>query len=254
LRTVAHRPWPLPARPWLLSMIWEDLLFAHWPVAAGVLRRQVPRALDLDLFDGQAWLGIVPFRMRGVRPRGLPPLPGLSAFPELNVRTYVRGPDGRAGVWFFSLDAGQPLAVAGARLAFGLPYWRARMRCRRAGEWIDYESRRTHRGAAPAVLRGRYRPTGAVLQDPGALAAWLTERYCMFMARPLGGPPPHRLYRGDIQHPPWPLQPAAAEFSELGMAEQLGLRLTGPPLLHFAHRQDVVAWRPQRLGSATAAV
>src|SRR5271154_2737716 len=104
LAQTAHRPWPLPAGPWVMAQSWHDLLFAHWPVEAAVLRPLLPPALQIDTFGQQAWLAVVPFRMTGVRLRGTPALPWLSAFPELNVRTYVTT-DGKPGGWFFSLDA-----------------------------------------------------------------------------------------------------------------------------------------------------
>ncbi|MFN8423535.1 MAG: DUF2071 domain-containing protein [Anaerolineae bacterium] len=121
----AHRPWPLPAAPWAMAMSWLDLLFLHWPLDPDVLAPFIPPPLVLDTFDGRAWLGVVPFRMAGVRLRGLPPIPGTAAFPEINVRTYAVAPDGRRGVWFFSLDATSRLAVRAARAWFGLPYFDA---------------------------------------------------------------------------------------------------------------------------------
>jgi len=120
LTDTAHRPWPLPERPWIMTQTWHDLLFAHWPVDKERLRAKLPPGIALDLFDGQAWLGVVPFRMSNVAPRGLPALPWVSAFPELNVRTYVTR-DGKPGVYFFSLDAANPLAVQTARTLFHLP-------------------------------------------------------------------------------------------------------------------------------------
>src|SRR5215470_11526964 len=156
---IAHRPWPLPTSPWIMAQSWHDLLFAHWPVDPAVLRSRIPAKLTIDTFDGSAWLGIVPFRMSGVRLRATPALPWLSAFPELNVRTYVTA-EGKPGVFFFSLDAANPVAVAAARRFFHLPYFRARMSCRPDGDGIRYASQRTHRGAPSAELRGRYRPLG----------------------------------------------------------------------------------------------
>src|SRR5262245_10075958 len=121
-----HRPWPLPGRPWVMAMRWHDLLFAHWPVDPAVLRPLIPASLQIDTYDGQAWIGVVPFRMTGVRPRFVPPLPGLSAFAEINVRTYVTI-EQKPGVWFFSLDAANRLAVWAARLSYHLPYCFARI-------------------------------------------------------------------------------------------------------------------------------
>jgi len=240
----AHRPWPPPSGPWVMAQSWHDLLFAHWPVDAGALRAQIPPALPLDTFEGQAWLGVVPFRMSGVRLRATPPPPGLSAFPELNVRTYVTI-EGKPGVFFFSLDAANAVAVAVARRWFHLPYVRARMACRAEGDAIRYESRRTHRGAPPAELRGGYRPTGpAAAASRGSLAYWLTERYCLYAADQRGG-----IHRGEILHAPWPLQPAEAALETNTMAAPLGVLLAGQPLLHFARRLDVRVWPLQRVMS-----
>ena len=118
------RPWPVPARPWIMRQKWHDLLFMHWPVASSDLRDKIPAALEIDIHEGSAWVGVVPFRMTGVHPRWMPPVPGTSAFAELNVRTYVTE-NGKPGVWFFSLDAASALAVAAARRWFHLPYFRA---------------------------------------------------------------------------------------------------------------------------------
>src|SRR5580693_1769927 len=161
LQETAHRPWPLPAGLWVMAQSWHDLLFAHWPVDARKLRALVPESLEIDQFEGQAWLAVVPFRMTGVRLRGTPAMPWLSSFPELNVRTYVTL-GGKPGVWFFSLDAGNPLAVAIARSWFHLPYFRAQMFCEERDGWIYYRSERTHRDVPSGLLEARYRPVGEV--------------------------------------------------------------------------------------------
>ncbi len=240
LRAVAHRPWPLPAGPWVMAQTWHDLLFAHRPIPAEELRAHIPESLEVDTFAGSAWLGVVPFRMSGVRLRGLPPFPGTGAFPELNLRTYVRLAD-RPGVWFFSLDAASRIAVAVARAWFRLPYFRARMRCDASGEAIDYASERTHTGAPPASLRASYAPDGAVFHArPGTLEHWLTERYCLYAARGTG-----QVWRGEIHHAPWPLQPARAELAECTLSQAQGIAVPdAPPHLMFARRIDVRVWPP----------
>jgi len=233
VRVRAHRPWPLPSVPWVMGQTWERLLFAHWRVETAALRALVPAQLGLDTFDGDAWLGITPFDLRGLRARLTPPLPRLSRFPELNVRTYATFA-GRPGIWFFSLDAANPLAVAGARAVYSLPYFRASMSIDRDGDWTSYRSERP--GAA---FSGRYRPVGAAEPPrPGTLEHWLTERYCLYAVN--GG----RVLRADIHHPPWPLQGAEAEIERNTMAAPLGIELPGEPLLHYAARQDVVVWPP----------
>lgn len=227
-----------------MRMSWHDLLFAHAPVSSAALRALVPAGLEIDTFDGVAWLGVVPFRMTRVGPRFLPPLPGLSAFAELNVRTYVTR-DGKPGVWFFSLDAANRVAVWTARRFFHLPYFRARMRCEADGDEIVYASERTHSGAPAAAFRARYRPVGDVYATRrGDLDHWLTERYCLYAARPDGA-----LMRVDIEHPPWPLQRAAAGIESNTMADAAGLPFAEPPaLLHFARRLDVVSGMPVAVG------
>lgn len=238
-----HRPYPPPRRPWLLAMSWRDLLFAHWSMSPDALRRSLPAGLPLDTWEGRAFLGVVPFCVRGARPRLLPPLPGLSSFLELNVRTYVTI-DGKPGVYFFSLDASSPIAVRMARHLMHLQYRDARMHARDDGGWIEYQSARTDRKArGDARLQARYRPIGGVQLAPaGSLTAWLTERYCMYMVDK-----EDRVYRGEIHHAPWPLQPAEAAFSVNTMAAPLGHVLCGPPLLHFVRRHDMVGWGPERV-------
>jgi uncharacterized protein len=240
-----HRPWPLPRTPWVMRQRWEDLLFAHWRCSSAALRALVPAALDIDVVDGDAWIGVVPFRMSGVGLRGVPGVPGARAFPELNVRTYVRH-RGTPGVWFFSLDAASPLAVTVARMWFHLPYFRAEMRVSSDADGVRYSSGRRHAGAADAAFDARYGPSGPVTPaEPGSLAHWLTERYCLFAAARDG-----RLWRGDIHHAPWPLQPAWAQISVNTMAHASGVELpAGSPLLHFARRLDVRLWAPSALRS-----
>jgi uncharacterized protein len=139
LEVLDHRPWARSRTPWIMGQTWEHVLFAHWPMRAGSLRRVVPDPLPIDEFDGTAWIGIVAFVVRALRPRGLPPLPAGSCFAELNVRTYVTVA-GRPGVYFLSLDAASRLAVVGARLTYRLPYFHARMRVSRAARRIRYAS------------------------------------------------------------------------------------------------------------------
>jgi len=220
-----------------MTQSWHDLLFAHWPIERGVMRAAVPAVFELDLFDGQAWIGVVPFRMSNVSPRGVPAMPWVSAFPELNVRTYVKAAD-KPGVYFFSLDAGNPVAVSVARRLVHLPYHSAAMRMGTRDGWIWYDSRRMG-PSGPAELVGRYRPTGEPgAPKPGTLEHFLTERYCLYTTDGSGTP-----YRLEIHHGPWLLQPAELEVSVNTMAQAAGFELpVSPPLLHFSRRQDVVTW------------
>lgn len=238
-----HRPWPVPTGPWIIAQTWRDLLFAHWRVDPAQLWPLLPAGLTLDTFDGQAWIGVVPFDLSYLAMRGAPRRTALS-FLELNVRTYVTAA-GIPGVWFFSLDAASPLAVAVARATFHLPYFRARMRLVREGERIAYTCERAHQGAPLASFEGIYEPTGPIYRSqPDTLDSWLTERYCLYSADRAS-----RLYRGEINHAPWPLQKAAARIDVNTMTAPYGIDLAGVPLLHFARQLDVIAWRPVRLAS-----
>lgn len=247
-RDAGHRPWPLPARPWVMTMSWQDLLFAHWPLAPSAIAPRLPAGLVLDTFDGQAWLSVVPFRMADVGARWLPRLPGVSAFPELNIRTYVVA-DGKPGVWFFGLDAASRMAVWGARTFFHMPYFHAAIHCTPGGgDSVAYQSRRTDDRLGPGELVAHYWPTGAVFHSaPGTLDHWLTERYCLYGADRHG-----HLYRGDVHHARWPLQAAGADIAVNTVADAHGLGDLGPPeRLHFARRLDVVAWWQVRVGPAS---
>jgi uncharacterized protein YqjF (DUF2071 family) len=224
-----------------MRMRWVDLLFAHWPVDVGAIRSAVPPALEIDTFDGQAYLGIVPFRMEDVGPRGLPAPPVAGAFLELNVRTYVRH-GGLPGVWFLSLEAGSRIAVEGARAAFHLPYFHAAMSLERRDGVIGFTSERTDRRAPPATFTARYRPTGPVeLAAPGSLEAWLTDRSRLFARSPRGD-----VERTEIRHASWPLQPAEAHLDAHGLAKAHGIVLPdAPPHLRYSGRLDVRAWWPR---------
>ncbi len=238
-----HRPWPVPDRPWVMRMQWHDLLFAHWPVDRDCLRKLIPAGLELDTFEGQAYVGAVPFRMEGVTARAIPSIPGLHAFPELNLRTYVSA-GGKPGVWFFSLDAGQRLAVRTARRFFHLPYFDAKFEIRHAGEAVEYAAIRTHRRAPAAAFAAWYEPHGEVYRSlEGSVDAWLTERYCLYAADRTGS-----LYRGEIDHERWPLQPARAEILVNTLGDWLGIELKGEPTaLHYSKFLDVRAWLVERM-------
>lgn len=244
---VTHRPWPLPRAPWLMAQRWTDLLFAHWPVDSALLQRLVPTSLPLDSFGGETWISIAAFYLSRLRARWLPALPWISEFPELNVRTYVTL-GGKPGVYFFSLDAGSALAVAGARATYHLPYFNARMTTGVASDGtIGYSCHRTDARGRPATFNARYRPIGPiVLSTPRSLDHWLTERYCLYTVDRAG-----RVRRAEIHHHQWPLQPADAQIDTNTMAFAAGINdLAGAPRLSFASSLDVVVWKPTRVGSS----
>jgi len=233
-----HRNAPWPAGPWAMRMAWHGLLFAHWEVPAAAIAERLPAGLELDMFEGRAYVGVVPFEMRSVGPRRLPGLPTTGRFAELNVRTYVVF-RGRPAVWFFSLDAESVLAVWGARALFHLPYFRARMHIEARAGGFRYTSERTHRGAPPAEFAAEYGLVGdCFLAEPGSLEYWLTERYSLVAANRRG-----RLLEGPIHHRPWPLQRAVAtiERNTMGACHGLDLR-AAPDHVLYADHLDVVAW------------
>ena len=226
---VDHRPWPLPAGEWSHAQTWEDLCFVHWPVDPAELSRHLPESVELDVRDGAAWLGIVPFRITHLRVRGLPPLPPLDGFRELNVRTGVTV-DGRPGVWFFSLDASSRLAVETAKRRYRLPYVHAHMELERHDEWLHVESSRPG-----GTFCARYRGVGDLFHsEPGSLEWFLVERYCLYTED--GG----RLYRAEIHHRPWELQRGEVRI-DLNTMAPLALPDVQPHVL-FAPRQDTVIW------------
>jgi hypothetical protein len=221
-----------------MTQTWEKLLFAHWPLPPDIMRKHLPRQLPLDTYDGCAWIGIVPFRMCGIRPRWLPEVPYLSAFPEINVRTYVVR-DGKPGVYFFSLDVTNPLAVQFARRAFHLPYYRARMEIERAETGWRYRSERTGRFAPRAAFSGSYAPVSDVYRaPPGSIDEWLTERYCLYTTHE------DSVYRGEIHHLRWPLQRAEAEFATNDMHADFNRYVADStaPLLHYAESLTTLIW------------
>jgi uncharacterized protein YqjF (DUF2071 family) len=237
-----HRPWPPPMTPWVMTQRWNDLLFLHYDVAPERLRELVPSSLTLDTYQQRAWLSITPFWIDHLRPPGIPSLPWVSQFSELNVRTYVSC-QGKPGVYFFSLDVSHLSAVWGARIFYRLPYWHAAMKVKGRGQAIiRYHSKRSH-GPKPAELKMSYGPEGrGVHASPGSLEHFLCERYCLYAATP------RRLYRAEIHHLPWTLQAATAEMDVNSMTQTLGIELPQKPdLMLFSRSLKVLVWAPERL-------
>lgn len=242
LNTTGHRVVPLPRRPWIMTQRWSKLVFLHWPVRPSLLGHLLPPDWELDTYDGMGWLAITPFVVERLRVRGLPPVPGLSRFPETNVRTYVRV-NGLPGVHFFSLDAASRAAVAAARLMYRLPYLVADMRVRIAGTEATYATRRSDTRAPAAELRATYAPSGPVeLADRGSFAWWATERYYFFVKHAAS------TWRTGVHHQQWPLQPARVDITHNAMFDQLRLGLPPqPPQVHYSDLIDVLVWPPERV-------
>lgn len=237
-----------------MTQRWNDLLFAHWPMRVASIEALLPEGLRADVFQGSAWIGVVPFWMDKIQMRGMPPIPGATKFPELNLRTYVRDSrTGTPGVYFFSLDAGSLIAVIAARSLYHLPYYWAQMSIKPRGDReFSYYSRRLLSGK-PVRFAARYRglgPTHKLAQSrPGTIEHFLTERYCLFSRDGLG-----RLQRADIHHIPWPLEQAEAEISQNDLASHIGLQLPDTePLLHYSRHLAVYVWPAELVQAAVVA-
>jgi uncharacterized protein len=220
--------WPV------MFQAWDRLTFLHWRYPAELIRPLLPRGLALDIFDASAWIGLTPFIVSGLRPPGLPALPWISRFPEMNVRTYVRGPDGERGIWFFSLEADRLTAVAGARLSYGLPYRWADMSIRCDSREIEYKSRR-HFGLGQAHIAIR---RGSPIQT-GEQERFLTARFRLYTT--LAG----RLAFAQVAHPPWPLESAALLKLDQNVIQHSGVPMpNGEPLIYFSPTVSVRIGRP----------
>jgi uncharacterized protein len=236
-------PEPISAEPRIsirrpiMRQSWRDVAFIHWRCDPAIVRRLIPRELELDLFEGECWVGLVPFLITDLTtPKG-PAVPWLSEFPETNVRAYVVDASGRRGVWFFSLDAARWPAVAGARLGFGLPYFWSRMNVD-SREIVSYTSARLWGPAA--MSRIAVRP-GVSVDAPTAIELFLTARFRLYAQRR------GRLVMAEIRHQPWPLESAELVDLEQDLAQAAGLPGPPPesaPLVHFARGVDVIVSPP----------
>ena len=213
-----------------MAQTWEELLFAHWQVPVEALRPHLPPELEVDTYEGAAYLGITPFRVTNLRLRGLLPVPMVSSFSELNCRTYVSHGGERPGIWFFSLDASSRLAVEGARRLYKLPYFQARMTRPPSFASVRLDAEREH------AWESHYTPTGVGIPQQESLERFLAERYCLYTTDEAGA-----LQRAEIHHPPWPLQEASAEI-RVNTIPPDGLEVGGEPHLMYSALQDVLIW------------
>lgn len=233
-----------------MRMTWSELLFAHWPLEPAVVAQHLPAGLELDTRAGQAWVGVVPFLMSDVAPRCCPSVPKLSRFLELNLRTYVRYQD-KPGVWFFSLEAENRLAVRMARAIFHLPYMDAKMSLEIEEVADDsgqvtrhhYRSHRTHRNEPLVDFDASYQAEGEPFKaTPGSLEHWLTARYCLYCADRRGN-----IYRGEIDHAPWTLKRATWNVRANSIGHPWQFQFSGQPHLLYAAPVKVHAWLASRV-------
>jgi uncharacterized protein len=221
---------------------WLHLLFLHWSFSPDIVQKTLPQGLEVDTFQGKAWIGIVPFFMQGVRPARFPAVPGISNFLELNLRTYVRDLTGRPGIWFYSLDASQPLAVCVARATFGLPYKFATMVATLSDRGIDYRSRRFRDNNS---LRYLYRPSKKLGEAGlGSLDFFLVERYRLFAHR--GG----KLFTGRVHHSPYQLRGVTVHDADPALFAMDGFETPTAPFIHalYSERVDVSVYPIELVG------
>jgi uncharacterized protein YqjF (DUF2071 family) len=232
---------PAVLRPIMLHR-WSTMTFVHWPYRPSVVQRLLPGSLEVETVDGQAWIGLLPFRIQNLRIPGSPPAPWISQFPETNVRTYVRGPDGRSAIWFFSLEAARLPAVLAARATYGLRYFWADMSVNQDGRQVRYQSRRRWPGPAGAASRAVVEVGGPLgVDELGELDHFLTARYVLYTF--VAG----RLVYAHAEHPPWPLTRARVVDLEENLVQAAGLPTPqGQPLVHHSPGVPVriSAWKP----------
>lgn len=238
MKMVDHRPFPIPPGRPMMFQGWDALLFAHWRCPAESVRTLVPRQLELDTFYDAAWVGLVPFKMRGVHMLGAPAVGRFSNFPEVNLRTYVSY-KGIPGVYFFSLDTTSLALTLGARTWLELPYFMANMAMRCGQSATRIKSIRSRSRAGRASLIAEYRPTASAEQQAaGTLEHFLIERYRVYSVRSSGA-----VIALDVHHGPWLVAPAEARIRENSILSAAMLHhASEPELLHFSERQDVLLW------------
>lgn len=250
----SHNPRPLPAGRWAVTQRWNDLLFVHWPVSAAVMAPLLPAWLEPDVWQGSAWLGAVPFWLDRIKIRGVPSVPGLRNFPDLNFRTYVRDRFTHApGFYCFSVDSSNLFTVAAAHAVYHLPYKLAEMRLEQRSEReFAFYSRR--RFAAPEVIfKARYRGLGPTFKtagiQPSSFEYFFSERNCIFSTNRAGQP-----IRANLHHVSWPLEAAQAEIERNDLAASIGVNLPQTdPLLHYSRRLAVYVWPAELVRTALAA-
>ncbi len=242
---VSPRTAPIPrVRHPLMFQRWRHLTFLHWRYPPDVVQARLPAGLTVETCDGSAWVGLIPFLMVDVRAPGVPPLPWLSRFPETNVRTYVRGPDGRSGIWFFSLDAARLPAVLAARAGFGLPYMWSDMTVQVTATTLRYRSRRRWPGPPGATCEADVELGDPLAPaDVGPLEEFLTARFRLYST--FAG----RLVVAEAEHPPWQVHRARVARLDQDLVPAAGL--PGPehdPLVHASPGVSVRvgSWRVAR--------
>ncbi len=235
-----HLPFAMPDRPFALSQEWRHLTFMHWEVDVEKLQPHIPEGLEIDLFEGKAYVGTIPFLMKNVRPRLLPAVPGISTFPEFNIRTYVVK-NGKPGVLFLTLDAQSRITCYHAPRKYGLPYRYAKCNISTKDGIYKWNSKRKSDGA---VLSGECRPKGDLMQaEKGSLEEFLFERYSLYTNHR------NKIHMAYTQHNPWQYKEGEVEITDNSLTESydLGIDVLKPEYVHISDGVHVHTWPIQAL-------
>jgi uncharacterized protein YqjF (DUF2071 family) len=240
---VTHRPWPIISKNWIMRQSWSNVLFTHWPISAELLRPHIPRSLEIDTFDGTAWLGVVVFIMEGIYLRGLTALSVTPKFAEVNVRTYVQR-NGKPGVYFMSLDVGDLASLMIAKRWYRLPYKAAQISLQKEDQTFLCKSLRKEKSNVPIGFHANYIPlSGVYLSKKELFDDWLTERYCFFSTDKRAN-----IYCGEIHHQPWPLQKVDIEICKNSLFTPFQFDLSEEKMIaHFSKGLDSLFWNIKRL-------
>lgn len=243
MKDIAHRPWQLPSKHWIMRQTWSNLFFTHWPIAPEMIRPYIPQSLQIDTFNRYAWVGVVLFVMKGVYPRGLNCISLIRPFPEINVRTYVQF-DGKPGIYFLSIDVGDWASCTIAKRWFRLPYFSSDVFFDRKDQNFYFQSNRKGIANTTIKFNGKYIPLpGVFYPQKGTLDHWLTERYCLYSKDQKGN-----LYCGEIHHRPWPLQNAESEIPTNSLLSPFNFDLTGvKPISHYSKGVDSFIWNIKKI-------
>ncbi|MFC4619557.1 YqjF family protein [Camelliibacillus cellulosilyticus] len=238
-----HRPFPLPSKRYIMRQTWRNLLFLHWPIPFEKLRPHIPSSLQIDTFNGTAWIGIILFVLEGIYPRGISFISLTPKFPEINVRTYVKR-DGKPGIYFMSIDVENWASLKIAKRWYRLPYHSAQISFRKEGRIFHCHSIRKGIGNNSISFEGKYAPVSEVyLSKKGTLDHWLTERYCLFSSKNKVG-----IYCGEIHHQPWPLQKAEIEVVKNTLFTPFHFDLSEVrPIAYFSTGVDSLMWNIRKV-------
>lgn len=243
INDIIHRPFPLPSKNWIMRQKWRNVLFLHWPIPVEKLRPHIPSSLQIDTFNGSAWLGIILFVLEGIFPFEIPSISLTPKFPEINVRTYVKY-DGKPGIYFLSIDVMNWASLKIAKNWYHLPYHSSQIFFQKEEQKFHCHSIRKGNENTPISFKGKYAPVSEVyFPKEGTLDHWLIERYCLYSSN--NG---INIYCGDIHHRPWPLQKAKIELVKNTLFTPFHFDLfEEKPIAHFSIGVDSLIWNIKKI-------